>query len=580
MSSFIQNHFSNSFYNRLVYLETSHQSIFLISFISISFTKHVSTILLTVQEPSKISSSNISQSIPVEILESQDRQPFETSYTRYKHRASTLSGEQVENGQASDYIVVSFDGDDDPANPKNWTLGRKVRATLLAMCAGIVGGWTSANDSIIITQAQKTFGVSDVTESLSTGLYLISFGLGSLISGPFSETVGRNPVYLIALILLMICIMISGLAGNIGTQPAFRFLAGWFGCTAVTTFAGTIADLWSSAERAAALTVPFGITFCAIFVSPVVGAFIGQSSVSWRWTEWVALIMAGTAFTLLLCFEPETYAPTILSWKASILRKETGNPRYRSEHELALESLWRRLLRSVYRPFSMLVSELSVVLWTLYLTVLYIVCFTFLTGYTFIYGDIYHMFQGSVGLCFLALDVGIIIIMTISIPIYIRYNKNLRAANTRGQESLVPEERLWLAIISAPCLPIGIFWMAWTTFRSISYWSSLVASALIGIAFLGITLTSYSYMIDVFEAYAASAISIGAAVRYVAAGVMVPVSIPMYRHLGVHWSLTLLGCLILLLTPVPIIMYIYGEGIRKKSRVANKNISVSENSLA
>jgi hypothetical protein len=140
----------------------------------------------------------------------------------------------------------------------------------------------------------------------------------------------------------------------------------------------------------------------------------------------------------------------------------------------------------------------------------------------------------------------------------------------RGEAFLPPEDRLWLGIISAPCLPIGLFWIAWTANSSISYWSSLVASSLIGAAFLGITISSYLYIIDTFEAFAASALSIGAAVRYVAAGIMVPVSIPMYRNLGAHWTLTLLGRVSLLLTPVPFVMYKFGGAIRKRSRVASK----------
>jgi MFS family permease len=266
------------------------------------------------------------------------------------------------NFKSSDYIIVQFDGDDDKDNPKNWSFAMKFTITSLALCAGISGGWASSNDSTIIPQALETFKVSDVTESLATGLYLVTFGLGSLLGGPFSETVGRTTVYIVALLLLMICIMVSGLAPNIGVQLTFRCLAGIFGCTAVTTFAGTVADLWSPTERANAMTIPFAINFCSVFLAPVVGSFIGQSDISWRWTEWLALIIAGVSVTLIFLFSPETYAPIILSWKASITRKKTGNQQYRSSHEISLDPLWLRLARSTVRPFDMLLHELSVVL--------------------------------------------------------------------------------------------------------------------------------------------------------------------------------------------------------------------------
>jgi MFS family permease len=55
-------------------------------------------------------------------------------------------------------------------------------------------------------QASAEFGVGEVTEALATGLFLIGFGFGALFAGPISETVGRNPVYLVTLFIYMIWI--------------------------------------------------------------------------------------------------------------------------------------------------------------------------------------------------------------------------------------------------------------------------------------------------------------------------------------------------------------------------------------
>lgn len=113
--------------------------------------------------------------------------------------------------------------------------------------------------------------------------------------------------------------------------------------------------------------------------------------------------------------------------------------------------------------------------------------------------------------------------------------------------------------------------MAWTSRASVSYWSSLAGSLLIGMSFLGIFLSTYLYLIDMFESRAASALALATFVRYVAAGGMVPVSIPMYGNLGVSWTLTVLGCISLLLTPLPLVFYRYGHLIRKKSPSAVKS---------
>jgi MFS family permease len=473
--------------------------------------------------------------------------------------------------EQNSFVIVTFSDINDENDPRNWSFTKKAYTSLILLSAGLVGGWASANDSTIIPQAQKTFGISTITESLSTGLYLIAFGLGSLIAGPFSESFGRIPVYLATSIIFMLCILPSALAPNIATQLIFRFFAGLVGCTSITTFGGCVADLWGPNERILVFSLATCINFCFVFLSPVVGSFVGESmTLSWRWTEWIVLLASGSSTILIFLFGYETYAPKILSWKAAILRHETGNDRFRSEHELKPEALWRRLLTCTWRPFDMLIHELSVVLFTVYLMVLFIVSFSFLNGYTYLFGDIYGMSQGHLGLCFLGLVVGILFAAGLAIPIHVKYSRDLHTAKARGLVSLPPEERLWFAIITAPCLPIGLFWMAWTSFPSISYWSSLAGSTLIGVAFLGTFISSYLYTFDAFESSAASALSVGAVLRYVAAGIMVPVSIPMYENLGVHWTLTLLGCISTILTPVPFVMWKFGYAIRKRSRVARK----------
>ena len=132
---------------------------------------------------------------------------------------------------------------------------------------GWIVGFSSSIDSGALVQAAEVFGVSDVTESLATGLFLIAFGLGALIAGPFSEEFGRNPVYIINMVLFMIFVMASGLAPNIGAQLAFRFLAGIFASTPLTCAGGSVSDLFSPIER----VYVFPIFANCAFLGPIFG---------------------------------------------------------------------------------------------------------------------------------------------------------------------------------------------------------------------------------------------------------------------------------------------------------------------
>jgi hypothetical protein len=76
------------------------------------------------------------------------------------------------------------------------------------------------------------------------------------------------------------------------------------------------------------------------------------------------------------------------------------------------------------------------------------------------------------------------------------------------------------------------------------------------------------YIIDSYEEYAASALTFVALVRYLAAGGMTVVGIPMYQDLGVPWTLTVLGIISAFALPIPYILFWHGPNVRKRSRWA------------
>ena len=418
-------------------------------------------------------------------------------------------------------------------------------------------------------QATADFGVGEVTESLATGIFLIGFGVGALFAGPVSETIGRNPVYIATLLLYMIFVMASALAPNIGAQLAFRFIAGCFAATPLVCAGGSISDLWNPMERVYAFPIFANAAFVGPVFGPIVGGFVGESSlVSWRWCEWITLIISGLVLSLVIFLQPETYAPILLKWKATHLRQLTGDDRYKAEIEIREVSFLPRLGTALYRPFVLTFREPIIILIALYLTVIYIILFTFLNGYTFVFTETHGFSEGMTGLAFIGIAIGLCL-PSLLVPIVYKWAKEeLARVKEQGGSRLPPEFRLWFAMLGAPAIPISMFWMGWTDYSWISYWSPLGASVLFGYGILCVFISSYQYIIDSYESYAASALASVTFIRYVAAGGMVEVAIPFYRNLGVHWTLTILGALSALLVPVPYIFYRLGSKIRGRSKYA------------
>lgn len=151
------------------------------------------------------------------------------------------------------------------------------------------------------------------------------------------------------------------------------------------------------------------------------------------------------------------------------------------------------------------------------MTVIYIILFTFLDGYDYIFGEIHHLSQGVEGLCFLGIATGLFLATPLVFLIRKMAVKELAKAKEQGRDHLPPEFRLWFAMIGAPAIPISMFWMGWTSDSSISIWSPLAASVLFGFGILCVFISCYQYVIDSYEVFAASALASVTLIRYVAA---------------------------------------------------------------
>ena len=431
-----------------------------------------------------------------------------------------ISVEEADGGEK--YYQVNWESASDPQNPHNWSRKGRIRVIFLIIGVAFVVTCSSSIDSANAPQAAKEFGVSDVVEALGgTGIFLIGFGIGALLASPASEMVGRYPVYVGTLMIFGCWLIGAALSPNIGAQIAFRFLAGLFGSAPLTVAGGSISDMFNPKEKTWAFPMFAIVGFGGPVLGPVIASYIGFTKVlSWRWSEWVMLIADGLVIGLLLLFKRETLGPQLLYYKARHLRKLTGDDRFKTAAEAQGFSVGEVLKRNFTRPFILAVEPI-VFCFTLYLTVIYIVLFTFLDGYPYIFERTYGINQGLSNLCFLGLLVGIMLSMTLVPLVYHITKKQLARDGDDGTGKVINQEmRLIFAMIEGPLMPVGLLWMAWTDYAWISIWSPIMASVLIGFSIILIFLSAYMYVIDSYEVYAASALTFVALIRYLVAGGM------------------------------------------------------------
>ncbi|KAL4929704.1 uncharacterized protein BDV17DRAFT_290412 [Aspergillus undulatus] len=96
-----------------------------------------------------------------------------------------------------------------------------------------------------------------------------------------------------------------------------------------------------------------------------------------------------------------------------------------------------------------------------------------------------------------------------------------------------------------------------------------IASALFGFGTITIFISSYMYIIHSYDTYAASALGFMPVSRYCAAGGLTIFGIPFYQGMGVHYTLTILGCISALMVPVPYVFWRFGPVVGGWSRYAH-----------
>lgn len=249
--------------------------------------------------------------------------------------------------------------------------------------------------------------------------------------------------------------------------------------------------------------------------------------------------------------------------KAARLRKQTGNPNYRSK--LAPDITPKELFkRSIMRPTKMLFCCPIVTVMCTYVAVLYGILYLLFATYSFVFKEVYGYSTFAAGLVFLAGGIG-----TLTGLLYIAKfsDRNLKKRAAAGK-MVTPEDRLPLIITipGALTFPLGLFLYGWTVEYKVHWVVPQIGTAITGFGSILIFVGIQTYLIDAFEGYAASVVGANAVLRGTA-GALLPLSgLQLYDALGWGWGNSLLGFLTLAFAPVPLVIGFYGAKIRNSRR--------------
>ncbi|ELR08293.1 hypothetical protein GMDG_03091 [Pseudogymnoascus destructans 20631-21] len=165
-------------------------------------------------------------------------------------RSSANREQHDRRKKSSNKITVRISGEDDPLDPRNWSLLSRCKNIAILSLLIFVQAWAGAAGSIANTAASQEFHVGKVAENLSTAMYLFGIGSGSLFVGPLAETVGRNPTYLVATFVYLLFVLGSALTPTFGGQVFCRYCVGLFSSATLAINGSSVRDQFRPVKRA------------------------------------------------------------------------------------------------------------------------------------------------------------------------------------------------------------------------------------------------------------------------------------------------------------------------------------------
>jgi multidrug resistance protein len=274
-----------------------------------------------------------------------------------------------------DEHLVTWDGPDDPQNPKNWPLKRKWAAVFVVSSFTFISPVSSAILAPALTEISKDLHLEgEIMPALVMSIFVLAYAIGPLLFGPLSEVYGRVRVLQLSNLFFLVWNLACAWAKNTPQMLVFRFLSGIGGSAPLAIGGAVLGDCFISDERGKAISLYSLAPLLGPAVGPVAGGFIA-SGTTWRWIFWATSIadvlvqISGYFFLqgLLYCLcitrsmeltsAVETYTPILLKRKAAQLKQKNNDEAYYTKYDDEGQSLAHILRHAMVRPFIMLGTQ-------------------------------------------------------------------------------------------------------------------------------------------------------------------------------------------------------------------------------
>ncbi|TVY81241.1 Efflux pump atB [Lachnellula suecica] len=488
---------------------------------------------------------------------------------QYSGYASGIEANKVAAPENADY-QVSFTGDDDPLSPRSMSNARKWMIVVIISTTALCVSCTSSIYAETYAQIMSEFRCSEEVATLGLSIFVVGLALSPMVLAPLSEFYGRKPVYIFSLLAFVIWKIPCAVAQNIQTLLIARFFDGLAGSAFLSVAGGTVGDLFPAKQLQAPMMLFTISPFLGPELGPILGGFINYYT-NWRWTFWVMMIWAGVQWMMVTFLVPETYHPVLLRNEARRLRHTSGNESYFAPLEKIDRSVGVTVLRSTYRPFLLLALEPMCLNLCIYSSLILGILYLFFGAFNLVFINNHGFSLWQCGLSFLGMTVGMILGISTNPFWHKNYLRLLARHEQRtGSPGSEPEYRLPPAIGGSPLITIGLLLFGWTTYSHVHWILPIIGSAIFGAGVVMIYSGIFTFLVDAYPLYAASAMAANSFSRSMFAAAFPLFGNIMFKNMGYQWASFTLAMISLAMAPLPWIFYRYGKWFRMRSSYASK----------
>ncbi|OLN90000.1 putative transporter C1529.01-like protein 9, partial [Colletotrichum chlorophyti] len=465
-------------------------------------------------------------------------------------------------------IKVTWEGPDDPENPKNWTHTRKWMTSVNLSTFAFLSPLSSSMAAPALGPIGQDLHITnEVQLQLVLSIFLLTYALGPFILSPCSEIWGRVPIVRVGNVIFMVFTTLCGFAKSKEQIIAFRFMAGIGGSVTIGMGSGVLSDCWRREDRGKGIAFMQFAPVMGLAIGPIAGGYICQYA-TWRWAFWSVVIVNVAVQTAAFFCLRETYAPRLLQLKAMKLRKQYKNSSYTTEWEQKNLTLLGLLRTSMTRPWAMLFTQPIIQSLALYQAYNFGILYLIISSFPMLWEEHYGWPKGQATLNYVSIALGSFIGVLVTAPAMDGSYKRLKTRyGISDDEPGVPEFRIPLMIPVSVLMPCGMLLFGWSAQYKLHF---LIPN--IGVAIMmGCSMVSYqsisAYIADCYALHTASASAASCFLRSMAA-FSFPLFVPaLFGRLGYGLGGSVLAIVAVVVgIPAPLLLWFYGKRLRTMSR--------------